>query len=129
MVLTDSVNVYLAARAAFLLVKHQRFLSGPDCGQPVAEKIHRLAFPGLGTGVGQLGPNTCASQLRTAIDDILLDRYTPPRSWAEASERHQLLYTDYPRRLQRGRLETYSKFRRLRSPIDSQRLAPNIESK
>jgi O-acetyl-ADP-ribose deacetylase (regulator of RNase III) len=102
MVLTDTVNAYLAARATLLLVKHHRFQSGPDRGQPVGEKIQRLAFPGLGTGVGQLGPNTCASQLRAAIDDVLLDLYTPPRSWAEASERHQLLYTDYPSRLQRG---------------------------
>ncbi len=100
MLLTDSVNAYLAARATFLLVKHARFQSGPDRGRRVAERIQRLAFPGLGTGVGKLGPNTCAAQLRAAIDDVLLDRYTPPRSWAEASERHQLLYTDHPRRLQ-----------------------------
>jgi hypothetical protein len=98
MVLADSVNAYLAARAAFLLVKHHRFQSGPDHGRPIGEKIGRLAFPGLGTGVGQLGPNTCAKQMRAAIDDVLLDRYTPPRSWADAGERHQLLYTDHPRR-------------------------------
>jgi O-acetyl-ADP-ribose deacetylase (regulator of RNase III) len=102
MVLIDSVNAYLAARSTFLLVKHGRFPSGADHGRPVAEKIQRLAFPGLGTGVGQLGPSTCAKQVRAAIDDVLLGRYTPPRSWAEASERHQLLYTDYPRRLQWG---------------------------
>ncbi len=71
MVLGDSVNAYLAARAAFLLVKHH----------PVREKIESLALPGLGTGVGQLGPNTCARQVRAAIDDVLLDRYRPPRSW------------------------------------------------
>jgi O-acetyl-ADP-ribose deacetylase (regulator of RNase III) len=102
MVLTDSVNAYLAARAALLLVKYNLFQSGPDHGRQIAEKIHRLAFPGLGTGVGQLGPNTCAKQLRAAIDEVLLDRHTPPRSWADAGERHQLLYTDYPRRLHRG---------------------------
>jgi O-acetyl-ADP-ribose deacetylase (regulator of RNase III) len=102
MVLTESANAYLAARAAFLLVKHHKFPSGSDRGRPIAEKIHSLAFPGLCTGVGQLGPNTCARQLRAAIDDVLLDRYTPPRSWTEAGERHQLLYTDYPGRLHRG---------------------------
>ena len=48
MALTDSVNAYLAARATFLLVKHGRFQSGPDRGRPLAERIQRLAFPGLG---------------------------------------------------------------------------------
>jgi len=102
MVLTDSVNAYLAARAALLLVKHGRFQSGSEQGRPIADKIHRLALPGLGTGVGQLGPITCANQVRAAIDDFLLDGYTPPQSWAEARERHQLLYTDRPHRLHSG---------------------------
>jgi len=102
MVLADSVNAYLAARGVFLLLKHGRFSSGFDCGLPISDKIQRVAFPGLGTGVGQMCPNTCARQVRTAMDDVLLDCYTPPRSWAESTERHQLLYTDYPRRLHRA---------------------------
>jgi len=103
MVLTESVNAYLATRAALLCVKNQQFLSGPDRGRPVAEKIDRLAFPGMGTGVGQLGPLTCARQMRAAIDDVLLKGFTPPQTWAEAGERHQLLYTDRPRRMQQGK--------------------------
>ena len=102
MVLTESVNAYLAAPAVFLLIKHGRFPSGPDCGRPVCKTIQRLAIPGLRTGVGQLGPNTCANQVRAAIDDILRNQYRLPRTWVEASERHQLLYTDFPRRLQRS---------------------------
>ena len=43
---------------------------------------------------------TLASQVRKAIEDVLLGGYRMPRSWAEASERHQLLYTDRPGRLQ-----------------------------
>jgi O-acetyl-ADP-ribose deacetylase (regulator of RNase III) len=100
--LSDSVNAYLAARAVFLLLKHSRFGSGLQAGLPLSEKIQRVAFPGLGTGVGQLGPNTCAKQMRAAIDDVLLDQFSSPRTWAEAGERHQLLYTDRPRRLQHG---------------------------
>ncbi|MGA2849917.1 MAG: macro domain-containing protein [Terracidiphilus sp.] len=100
MVLTESVNAYLATRAAILLVRNQQFRSGSGQGRPIAEKIQRVAFPGMGTGVGQLGPLTCARQMRAAIDDVLLDQFTPPRTWAEAGERHQLLYTDHPRRLQ-----------------------------
>lgn len=100
MILHDSVNAYLAARASFLLIKHGRFSSGPEQGQPIAAKIERLALPGLGTGVGCLGPETCARQVRAAIDDILLDLYTPPRTWVKASARHQLMYTDRLHRLQ-----------------------------
>lgn len=100
MVLHDSVNAYLAARAVFLLVKHGIFSTGTEAGRPIAGRIDRIAFPGLGTGVGKVGPSTCARQVRAAIEDILLDRFVPPLTWAEASERHQLLYTDLPRRLQ-----------------------------
>lgn len=96
MALTDSVNPYLAARATLLLVQNGCF---PD-GQPLRERIRRIGFPGLGTGVGQVSPAVCAHQVRTAIEDVVLGNWTPPRSWAEASERHQLLYTDRPRRLQ-----------------------------
>jgi hypothetical protein len=55
---------------------------------------------GLGTGVGRIGFNTCARQVRVAIDDILLGKYAMPHSWAEASERHRLRYTDRPTWLQ-----------------------------
>jgi O-acetyl-ADP-ribose deacetylase (regulator of RNase III) len=100
MVLQDTVNPYLAARAIFTLVKHKTFLSGSLKDEPVAEHIKTIALPGLGTGVGRVGFNTCAHQVRKAIDDILLEDYTMPQSWAEASERHQLLYTDKLKRLQ-----------------------------
>ena len=86
MVLSDSVNAYLAARAALLVARKAR--------------LQKIAFPGLGTGVGQLSPNTCAHQVRVALEAILFESYTAPRSWVEASERHQLLYTDRVRRLQ-----------------------------
>ncbi|HEY0606274.1 MAG TPA: macro domain-containing protein [Herpetosiphonaceae bacterium] len=100
MVLRDSVNAYLAARAVFLLVTQGHFTSGAHQGEPIADHVRTIALPGLGTGVGKIGVNTCAHQVRAAIDDILLGGYTMPRSWAEASERHQLLYTDTPTRLQ-----------------------------
>lgn len=100
MILRDTVNPYLAARAIFTLIKHKTFISGLQKGQPVAEHIKTVALPGLGTGVGRVGFNTCAHQVRKAIDDILLEDYAMPRSWAEASERHQLLYTDKLKRLQ-----------------------------
>jgi O-acetyl-ADP-ribose deacetylase (regulator of RNase III) len=100
MKLGNTVNPYLAARAVFRLIRYGEFASGSDKGRAVNERIERVAMPGLGTGVGGVGPNTCAHQVRQAYDDVVLDRYVMPRSWAEASERHQLLYTDRPVRLQ-----------------------------
>ncbi|WP_435021043.1 macro domain-containing protein [Tundrisphaera sp. TA3] len=100
MILRESVNAYLAARAALLLVARGRFGHGEHAGRPIAERVESIAFPGLGTGVGRMGVNTCARQVRQAIDDVIHGQFSLPRSWAEASERHQLLYTDRLRRLQ-----------------------------
>jgi O-acetyl-ADP-ribose deacetylase (regulator of RNase III) len=98
--LNETVNPYLAARAIFLLVMHGSFRSGKHAGQKISEHVETIAFPGLGTGTGKVNFNTCAYQVRSAIDDIILEQYRMPRSWAEASERHQLLYTKNPNRLQ-----------------------------
>jgi O-acetyl-ADP-ribose deacetylase (regulator of RNase III) len=100
MILTDTVNPYLAARAVFILISEGTFSSGSLTGKKISEHIKTVAFPGLGTGVGRVGFNTCAHQVRTAINDVLLKEYRMPQSWAEASERHQLLYTSKLKRLQ-----------------------------
>ncbi len=92
MILQHSVNPYLAARAVLLLVKHGTFSHGPNAGRPVADFVDSIAFPGLGTGVGRIGPNTCARQVRAAIDAILLDQEPFPTSWVEAQKRHRNLY-------------------------------------
>jgi hypothetical protein len=39
--------------------------------------------------------------MRAAIEEIVLARGDYPRTWAEAQQRHQLLYTDRVRDLQR----------------------------
>jgi O-acetyl-ADP-ribose deacetylase (regulator of RNase III) len=100
MILQNTVNPYLAARAVFLLVARDTFSSGTFTGKKISDHITKVAMPGLGTGVGRVTANTCAHQVREAINDILLKEYTMPQSWAEASERHQLLYTDKLKRLQ-----------------------------
>jgi O-acetyl-ADP-ribose deacetylase (regulator of RNase III) len=102
MILRDSINPYLAARAALLLVKHGVFQSGRHQGTPISEMIACIAFPGLGTGVGQVSPAVCAHQVRTAIEDVLLGVRPFPSSWVEAQARHQYLYTDRIRDLQCG---------------------------
>jgi O-acetyl-ADP-ribose deacetylase (regulator of RNase III) len=102
MILRDTVNPYLAARAALLLIRRGAFPAGAFADQPVASIVSTVAFPGLGTGVGRVEPNTCARQMRTAIEEIILGAGNFPRTWAEAQEQHQRLYTDRVRDLQRG---------------------------
>ena len=96
----ETVNPFLAARAVFLLIQNGVFLSGEHAGQKISEHIETVAFPGLGTGVGRVSFPVCALQMRKAIDEFVLGGFRLPQSWAEASERHQLLYTDRPTRLQ-----------------------------
>ena len=99
-ILRDSVNPYLAARAALLLVQQGKFVMGTYAGEAIADYVGSIAFPGLGTGVGRVGPNTCARQVRVAIDAVVLKREVFPVSWVDAQHRHQSLYTDRVRDLQ-----------------------------
>ena len=99
MLLRDSVNPYLAARAALLLVQHGEFRSGPKAGTPISERISTIAFPGLGTGVGGVSPSVCAVQMAAALT-VSLESPFHPDTWHEAQTRHQLLYTDQARDLQ-----------------------------
>ena len=97
---TETINPYLAARAVLLLVKHDKFSQGADAGENISEQVETIAFPGMGTGVGRVPAEVCARQVRVAIDHVLLGKFQVPVSWAEASERHQLLYADRARNLQ-----------------------------
>ena len=100
MILRNSINPYLAARAVFLLIKHGTFAAGTFAGEPIAKFVESVAIPGLGTGVGQVGVNTCARQVQAAIEEVVLGNYKFPQSWADAQARHQQLYTDRIRDLQ-----------------------------
>src|SRR5919199_1599869 len=100
MVLHDSVNPYLACRAALLLVKYGVFSAGSHEGEPITSYVKRVAFPGLGTGVGRVAPHICARQVRAAIEEVVLGRTRFPSSWHEAQARHQRLYSDDVRDLQ-----------------------------
>jgi O-acetyl-ADP-ribose deacetylase (regulator of RNase III) len=100
MILRDSVNAYLAARAALLLVRHGRFRRGERAGRPVADSVETVAFPGLGTGVGGIDPGTCATQMAAALVECLGSGSPFPGSWLEAQIEHQRLYSDTARDLQ-----------------------------
>lgn len=100
MILKDTVNPYLAARAVFLLIKHGTFFDGSYKGEPISNFVQSVAFSGLATGVGKVGFNTCARQMQKAIEDFVLENNEFPLSWVDASAKHQELYTDRIRNLQ-----------------------------
>ena len=35
--------------------------------------IHRILVPGLATGIGMMGVDTCARQMRRAVDEALVE--------------------------------------------------------
>lgn len=86
MIIKDTINPYLAARAALRVAVNMDF--------------KHVAFPGLGTGVGRVDPDICARHMRAAIDHVLLKKLTFPTSWADASKQHQRLSSDTMRDLQ-----------------------------
>src|SRR5262249_9150845 len=54
---TDTINPYLATRAALLLIR-----SGQHGNGGVADLVKKVAFPGMGTGVGRVPAKICARQ-------------------------------------------------------------------
>ncbi len=96
----NTVNPFLATRAVLVLARHACFPAGNLQGERISSHVGSLAFPGMGTGVGRVPPSVCAHQMRAAFDEFFFGKSKMPTSWAEASERHQLLYTKRPTRLQ-----------------------------
>lgn len=91
MQIEGTVNPYLAARAALLLVKYGVFSNSPLKGEPITKYVRNVAFPGLGTGVGRVAPNVCAFQVRAAIEEVVLGAYSFPETFEEAQRRHTQL--------------------------------------
>lgn len=79
-ILKDTVNVYLAAKAIFGLLKKEN-------------RINTVTISGLGTGVGQVPHDVCAKQMKQAYNDVWLGNYVFPNTWQDAHVRHQLLFT------------------------------------
>lgn len=97
----ETINPYLATRAVLLLIREGIFEAGKYQGKRIFDRITSVAFPGMGTGVGGVPAEICAKQVAEAIRRHHASPHSLPKSWAEASEKHQLLYTDKPIRLQR----------------------------
>jgi len=62
-VVADTLNAYLAFRAALLAVCRRN-------GREDAQPVRTLVCPGLGTGVGRLPPEVAARQMRAAWDAV-----------------------------------------------------------
>ena len=88
MPLSNSPNPYLATRAALLLVRHGKFRVGSRAGEPISTVVGSVAFPGMGTGIGELDPRVCARQVRQAIREVVFGGHEFPRSWIAAQEQH-----------------------------------------
>lgn len=88
LILTNTVNVYLAAKAIFNLLLLEQ------------DRIGSVTISGLGTGVGRVPYDVCAKQMRQAYNEIWLGKYDKPKTWFEAQKRHQLLYSNEYRDLQ-----------------------------
>jgi O-acetyl-ADP-ribose deacetylase (regulator of RNase III) len=93
---SESVNAYLATRAALLLIQHGTLSNGT----PLREVIKTVAFPGMGTGVGHIPYDVCARQMRKAIEDVVIQKPLFPNTWKMAQARHQALYSGSTRDLQ-----------------------------
>lgn len=89
MILKDSVNVYLASRAIFLLLKQNH------------HRISTVTISGLATGIGQVPYDICAKQMKQAYDDVWLEKFVFADTWSEAQKNHQLLYSKTYRDLQK----------------------------
>ncbi len=82
--ISDTLNVYLAFRAALIAV-HMHNANG-------AAPISSLLVPGLGTGIGAVPPERAARQMRAAYSAILEGHGAKPRdARAILGEHHQLL--------------------------------------
>lgn len=84
MTVNRTVNAYLAARAVLLLVQTGTF----EDGKPIADVVKTVAFPGLGTGIGEMDAENCAAQMRAALDDFMSWRIEFPQSLMRAAQRH-----------------------------------------
>ncbi|MFA5186495.1 MAG: macro domain-containing protein [Patescibacteria group bacterium] len=58
----ETVNVYLATRAVFLLLEYGRL----EDDRAVKDVIETIAMPGMGTGIGRVSPRVCARQMKEA---------------------------------------------------------------
>jgi len=80
-----TANPYLAIRGVLLAVKNGVFKDDTL----VKDRIKTIAFPGMGTGVGQVPPNVFAKQMKQAVEDVIEERFEFPQTIWNAEKSHQ----------------------------------------
>ena len=80
-----TANPYLAIRGVLLAVKHGIFKDGT----PVKDRIKTIAFPGMGTGVGQISPQVFAEQMKQAVKDVIEEKFEFPQTIGHAEKSHR----------------------------------------
>jgi O-acetyl-ADP-ribose deacetylase (regulator of RNase III) len=80
-----TANPYLAIRGVLLAVKNGVFKDGTL----VKDRIKTIAFPGMGTGVGQITPTVFAKQMKQAVTDVIEEKFEFPQTIWNAEKSHQ----------------------------------------
>lgn len=83
LLLTNTVNVYLASKAIFNILKNNA---------EAEAQIETVTISGLGTGVGEVSFRTCAKQMKQAYDDIWLGQLQFPKGWQQSQIQHHSLF-------------------------------------
>ncbi len=84
-VVKNTVNAYLAFRAALIAIKKWNVPAN------IEPRIESLICPGLGTAIGQIPPFACAKQMYEAYKAIWLDQPIVPKDCADIFYHHQEL--------------------------------------
>jgi len=80
-----TANPYLAIRGVLLAVKNGVLKDSTL----VKDKIKTIAFPGMGTGVGQITPEVFAKQMKQAVEDVTEDKFEFPKTIWEIEKKHK----------------------------------------
>lgn len=91
-IIVGTVNVYLAARAVFRLLKSiDEWIIPCRPSSNLSDKCQTVTMSGLGTGCGGMSPRICAAQMRRAYDHAWVHNETFPTSWRAAQTYHEMI--------------------------------------
>ena len=83
-IISGTVNVYLAAKAIFAALQAGSMMGG----------IGTATIPGLGTSTGRVHPDVSATQMRLAYNDIM-NRKEFPKSWQQVRMEEDQMHKKY----------------------------------
>ncbi len=85
MAIEKTINVYLSTKAA--LQKFEKIISKYNTNYLFNNNC-TILIPGMGTGIGKVSVEMCASQMKYAIDEVYKNIYKFPKSISEAFFKH-----------------------------------------